>query len=1069
VPAASDTLGSLPAEGRVDKLGRFLIQRKLGQGSFGTVYLAFDPVLDREVAIKVPRHGAQLSQQEQERFLREAKAAGKLRHPNIVPVYDAGNDDGQLFIASAFIEGQTLEKRLEQGRPEFAEVARLMIALAEALDYAHGQDTVHRDVKPANIMLDAKGEPMLMDFGLAQLREAEDRLTHDGTVLGTPAYMAPEQAAARADEVGAASDQYSLGVVLYELLCGERPFEGPPALVISMVINQEPPSPKSHNSAISRDLETICLKAMAKSTQHRFGSCQHLADDLGRWLNDEPIHARRVSVPERFVRWCKRNQVVSSLVLATLVTLMLGMIFTTYFAIQARNKAEAIQRAADAETKELLERQRADDAAKSEKQLAYRNHIQHAYEAWNNSISNVALDSLNHFGPGTGLEELRGFEWYYLRRLCVDKDTLCISDSNVRRAMFSPDGKQMATAGSNVILWDLAAGKHRVLATKSPVNDVSFSQDGTRLAAALEWGGAMLWDPSDGKHLNTLRSRNATEELPDGICRKCVAFSPDGTRLAVGGQFGLTIFDVRTGQTVATTKDYTDSMVSVAFSPDGMSVASSAGDNGRIRNADRSVKIWDAKTGREIRAMAGHTSDVTRVAFSSDGKRLASASVDNITRIWDTSTGEESLIIRGRDTTDAGLWSWHASTNQESWTPVRRYGIQSDSRTNPRVGDVAFSPDGVRIASISGAMVFVCNASTGKLEFTREPHDGAVLCLAFSPDGKRLVSGGSDRKVKLWDATSVDDPSRLIGHKSSIQCVAFSLDGTRLASASGDKTVRIWDLKTGKQLVAIQANVSFVESIAFSPDGTRLASGTADKTVKVWDAQTGQEIWSLAGHTGSVRSVAFNHDGTRFASSAGHGVASAGPDYTVRIWDMRSGNEVFTLSTNNSTPLTGRAVTFSPDGKRVASIADDGTVVVWDTNSRKQVMRLPENLSGRQTPPDRIAFSRDSLRLSAVGDSTLRTWDLATGKQLVESRPVFYSFDASSISPDGQRLAIARTDGQYGSISILDAATSHELLTLGGHSANAAIRCLAFSPDGFRLASGSLDGTVKIWDASPMD
>src|SRR4029079_8229623 len=138
------------------------------------------------------------------------------------------------------------------------------------------------------IMLDAKGSPLLMDFGLARLREAEDRLTHDGTVLGTPAYMAPEQAAARADEVGAASDQYSLGVLLYELLCGERPFEGPPALVISMVINQEPPSPRTHNSAIPRDLETICLKAMAKRPQHRYGNCQQLADDLRRWQNHEP-------------------------------------------------------------------------------------------------------------------------------------------------------------------------------------------------------------------------------------------------------------------------------------------------------------------------------------------------------------------------------------------------------------------------------------------------------------------------------------------------------------------------------------------------------------------------------------------------------------------------------------------------------------------------------------------------------------------------------------------------------------------------------------------------------------
>jgi serine/threonine protein kinase len=211
-PAGFNTLGSLPGEGRVDKLGRFLIQKTLGQGSFGTVCLAFDPVLEREVAIKIA-HGSSLSQKVQERLLREAKAAGKLRHPNIVPVYDAGNDEGKLFIASAFVEGQTLEKRLERGPLAFREAVKLVIALAEALDYAHGQKTIHRDVKSANIMLDGKGSPSLTDFGSARITEREKGVTY-GSILGTATNMPPEEVEGREADVGPASDQYSLGVVL---------------------------------------------------------------------------------------------------------------------------------------------------------------------------------------------------------------------------------------------------------------------------------------------------------------------------------------------------------------------------------------------------------------------------------------------------------------------------------------------------------------------------------------------------------------------------------------------------------------------------------------------------------------------------------------------------------------------------------------------------------------------------------------------------------------------------------------------------------------------------------------
>jgi formylglycine-generating enzyme required for sulfatase activity/tRNA A-37 threonylcarbamoyl transferase component Bud32/DNA-directed RNA polymerase subunit RPC12/RpoP len=336
-----------------EKIGRFELKTTLGKGSFGKVYRAYDPVLDREVALKVPHAGTLENQTAAQRFLREAKAAAQLRHPHIVPVYDAGGDEDEYYIASAFIEGQTLARFIDEERPDFRRSARMVLELAEGLDYAHGLGIVHRDVKPANVMVDEQGQPHVMDFGLARFEGSEEKLTQDGSIMGTPAYISPEQAAKSNEEVTAASDQYSLGVVLYELLCGELPFSGPPQIVVFNVINQPPPAPHTLNPQIPKDLETICLKAMSKEPGGRYADCQELADDLRRWLDDEPIYARRVSRAERLIRWCRREPVVAGLSGSIVVVVLLALVLVTWqwrLAIKAQSdrtlaQAEAILRA----------------------------------------------------------------------------------------------------------------------------------------------------------------------------------------------------------------------------------------------------------------------------------------------------------------------------------------------------------------------------------------------------------------------------------------------------------------------------------------------------------------------------------------------------------------------------------------------------------------------------------------------------------------------------------------------------------------------------------------------------
>lgn len=266
--------------GLPDKVGRFEIKQRLGMGGFGTVYRAHDPQLGRDVALKVP-HPHLLNRQ---RYLREAQVAARLRHANIVPLFEATIEGNDPYIASAFIEGQPLDAILRQRRPEIKESVGWLIKLARAVDYAHNQKIIHRDIKPANIMLDVHGEPLLMDFGLARITTSDEQLTQPDGVLGTPAYMSPEQAAGKIDELGPATDQFSLGVVLYELISGKRPFDGPSYAVIHQVINFSPPPPSDHNAKISNELNAICLRMMSKRIKDRYESLNQVADDLERYL-----------------------------------------------------------------------------------------------------------------------------------------------------------------------------------------------------------------------------------------------------------------------------------------------------------------------------------------------------------------------------------------------------------------------------------------------------------------------------------------------------------------------------------------------------------------------------------------------------------------------------------------------------------------------------------------------------------------------------------------------------------------------------------------------------------------
>jgi eukaryotic-like serine/threonine-protein kinase len=988
-------------------LGKFELIEIVGRGAFGTVYRAHDPQLQRTVAVKVPRAGQFATSEDENRFVREARNAAQLQHAGIVAVYDVGHNDTCPYIVSEFVEGHTLADVLTARKFGFRESAKVVAQVAEALQHAHAMGVVHRDLKPSNIMITADGCPRVMDFGLAKRDAGEITMTIEGQVLGTPAYMSPEQASGQAHHVDGRSDVYSLGGILYELITGELPFRGNQRMLLHQVLHDEPRTPRSLNDRIPRDLETICVKAMSKEPSQRYPTAQAMADDLTCFLVGQPIKARPVGRIERTWRWCKRNPTVSGMSAVVVFALLSGTIISGYFAADAMaHRTLADQKADEAITEKARADQMADAAIASARaaeqqkesirRLLYRSNMNLAQAAW--GMANVPLvrELLRQSGPQVGEQDLRGWEWYFQTRLCGgDLRTLLGHTNGILRVAYSPDGRQLATASADgtAKLWDVETGKEaRKLQHAGPVSSVAFSNDGRWLVTGSHDRTAKLWDAETGAEIRTFQH-------PSSVLS--VAFRPDGKRLATGSDdHSVMLWDTETGGLFRTFPGHNGVVYTVAFSPDGRRLATAS--------ADGTAKLWDGEIGRDLFKMQAHARPVSSIAFSPDGRRLATGSYDRTTKLWDVKTGNHLFTLEG-----------HAG----------------------HVYSVAFRPDGRRLVTASeDGTAKLWDAEAGTHLHTFQGHVNPVLSVAFSPDGLQLATASEDRTVKLWDAET--GLRTFQGHANSMSAVAFSPDCRRFAAASEGHTAKLWDVETGAELGIFDTHTGPVSGVAFSPDGRQVATASEDQTTKLWDATIGTELRTLHGHSGSVLCVAFGPDGRN--------LATASADQTVMLWDAKTTAQPRTLHGHTGSVSS---VAFSPDGRWLASSSADRTAKLWDVETGKELRKL----QGHTDSVVNLAFSPDGrLLATASADRTVKLWSAETGKELRSFPTLTSSVLSVAFSPDGRRLATASADR---TVKLWDTQIGLELFSVACHLAGP----VSFSPDGRWLAVGGR--SIMLFDS----
>ncbi len=1066
-----------PAGAAPDRLGDYEVLGRLAEGGMGVVYRARQVSLNRVVALKMIRAGQWASAADVQRFRAEAEAAARLDHPNIVPIYEVGEHQGQPYFSMKLIEGRSLaEQMARQERPSPRQGARLMATIARAVHYAHQRGILHRDLKPGNVLLSRRtGEspvlpeedrrphlsddecvPHVTDFGLARRLDDAAGLTQSGAIVGTPGYMAPEQAFGKKEELSTAADVYSLGAILYELLTGRPPFQAESPLdVLLQARDTEPRRPSALEPAVPLDLETVCLKCLEKQPARRYGSAEALADDLERWLRGECVSARPAGAWERGVKWARRQPALAALVglaAAGLLALVVG-------AVVVAGLTSAWYR--EAARREGLEEERRLDAEKAAEEARRRARVEEGLRLLGQAQGQLPTN------PCRAL--LLGIE------ACDRADERSAGHNNLLLAALGQCREQG-------VLWGEKAGPDT--GSRKPFTFVRFSPDGRRLVAlsnsssgedertpeqfwfersppAERWRNetAQLWDVA-GKLVATLR-------VP-GLHFASAHFSPDG-RLLATRQRGLGLLRLPGGKEYL----YTDASVRLwdtstgkelrilggcgDYRYTGMSTRAASHILLQVRKTyqDASGKQIEAEFGKEVPGQQGHGDRVVSVHFSPDGKSLVTASWDGSARLWDVQTGRQRLVLR-----DRGGPHQHFSLAGACFSPDRE-GTRVLTLANQNVS-ISFL-NAKQPADIDPPASV---AAQGKQVGT--PHG------SYTSHSSRMGDQEARTIPRLWDAATGKELAVLLPgkHRQHYReepiCFAFSRNGRQVAVAHWSEGLDLWDARTGKHIRQMKKNAMGVRSLAFTADGSQLLLVYEDR-VEVWEPATGRERsgehWK--GFTGPIRSVRLSPDGRRMLVFQGMPA-----DSIVSVREVATGKEIARLVGHDGEVADAD---FRPDGRQVVTASLDGSIRFWDVGpippyavllrghqeTGGALKPIPKHFHGKLAPGKDGQVGADGRRRLTLLGKVAIIHDARTGKKEVELTGHQEEVTWAAFSPDGRRVVTA---GRDRTARVWDAATGREQLRLHGHTG--AVWCAVFSPDGRWLATGSSDKTARIWDAA---
>jgi WD40 repeat protein/tetratricopeptide (TPR) repeat protein/tRNA A-37 threonylcarbamoyl transferase component Bud32 len=1072
-------------------LGKFDLLEGVGSGAFGTVYRARDRELDRTVAIKVPRSGNFSNQDEQERFLREARSVAQLRHPSIVSVYEVGQSDGTPYLVSEFVDGTTLADYLTGARPSTRESTELVAKVADALQYAHSQGVVHRDVKPSNIMLDADGMPHVLDFGLARRDAGDATMTTDGQVLGTPAYMSPEQAKGESHSVDGRGDVYSLGVIFYQLLTGELPFRGNTRMLLHQLLHDEPRPPRRINDLVPRDLETVCLKAMAKDRSRRYATAGEFADDLRRYLRGEPIAARPVGKVERCWRWCRRKPLVAGLA-ATVAVLLAGssvggLLVAHRESQLAADKGKLAEKNANLAESERNAKEKAQHIADENLKLAEQ------AEAARRESQTMLADMQTERGMMSAAQEepAKAMLWFASAASVTPHDP-SREAANRRRARNWMSDSFLPVA---------ALSSH----STGDCREFAFQPNGD-LLLSLQGGSLYIWDWRAEQSLSWTAELTAVRS---GI------WAPDGRRLAIGVADEVQIRDVPSGAIVhrLNMPSQIGPIAAMAYTRDGK----------RLAIAGKTVQLWNLSAEAALERQWPHPQPVHALLFNRAGTRLVTACSDKQVRVFDIFgdrrnfeplfpplphapqfdlppvlfDNDQRLITITRPAGPLGWWDTNTGQNAQPATADLRISY---------VRRLAASPDGRWFAAGADRIVVIWNVNGERF---KAPHANLVKALAFRPDNSGLVSGCDDWMARLWSIPRSDRRPVAIPQMEMITNCAFSDDGAFLAVRGADETrvwkcpapgavvgqigwkQRVWRARPGfdgqwvtcsawhegpidrgrfSSLAVVEARtgrpagpaipVNDIFDSVLCADNRSVAVGALDGQtgkLSVFDVSTGRELFSPIKLPRLPISV---------AARPGHpdvGVMCLSGD--IVVVDQRGGARLLDIIDEPSSNVlrTWCRVAYSPDGSKLIALTSRNEVVVRDATTGKLLYPpiQPVLLDG---PCRTLAVSDDSrwLATGVNGRNAVQVWDLTTGQAagapLLEPGD-FYGIFAVTFSPDGRWVLSGNKDGRA---RVWDWRTGALVCPPLQHADE--VLDVAFTPDGRHALTAVRNGTVHIWE-----